>query len=152
MSVVQSTISALNGASAIVKDISDVGVAIKHADLKLQLAKLMDSLADARIKLSQLKVSINDKDEEIQELKIALKMKEKLEFNKDYGLYESEEDGKMIRYCMKCHAEGKFVPVQERDHEFRCKNCNQSYARPEYKSENSPPKIVCRPQPRGKLW
>ncbi|WP_320007005.1 hypothetical protein [Maridesulfovibrio sp.] len=135
ITAVQSTIGVIKGALDITKGISDIGDAIKQADLKLQLAKLTESLADATINLSQVKVAINDKDEEIKELKTALEMKEKLKFNENYGLYEVEESGRTIRYCLKCHTEGKFVPVQETKRHFECKRCDQVYYRPEYRPQ-----------------
>lgn len=134
---IQSTLGGIKSAMEISAKISDASDAIKQADLRLQLAELTESLAEARIKLSQVKIAISDKDEEINELKMALEMKEKLIFNENYGLFELEEDGKIIRYCMNCHADGKFIPVQETKSSFECKRCNQKYYRPEYRPSRS---------------
>ncbi|NDV23935.1 hypothetical protein [Desulfovibrio sp. JC022] len=150
---IASALGGIKSAIDIASKLSDASEAIKQADWKLQLAELVEKLADARIQISRVKAELNDKEEEINELKQSLKMKKKLKFNEKYGLYEAEEDGKTVRYCTKCYAEEKLVPVREEERLFVCKRCEQFYHRPEYKSKNEgPPRIVSRPMNRGNLW
>ncbi|MFW5500756.1 MULTISPECIES: hypothetical protein [unclassified Maridesulfovibrio] len=142
ITAIQSTIGVIKGAIDITKNIKDVSDANMQADLKLQLANLTEALANATIQLSQVKIAINEKDEEIEKLKLALEMKDKLKFNSKYGLWEAEEDGKVIRYCTKCHAEDKFIRVQEMANKFECKRCNQTYLRPEYRPSSRQKKTL----------
>ncbi|NDV25811.1 hypothetical protein [Desulfovibrio sp. JC010] len=129
---IASALGGIKSAIDIATKLSEVSDAIKQADLKLQLAELVEKLADAKIQLSKVKIELNDKDEEISDLKQLLKQNAELKFNENYGLYEAEKDGKTVRYCTKCHAEGKLIPVQETASRFECKRCDQTYRRPEY--------------------
>ncbi|SME96610.1 hypothetical protein [Desulfovibrio gilichinskyi] len=132
IAIIKAAQAGIKTAIDITKKISEVSDAIKQADLKLQLANLIEALADAKIQFADVKDVLLEKDNKIKELEDRLKRDSELTFNENYGVYETEIEGKFVRYCLKCHTEGKYIPLQVEDRRFTCNNCNQQYQRPEY--------------------
>lgn len=67
----------------------------------------------------------------IRNIEKELKTKEELRFNKSYGVWEGETNGETLRYCPRCRAGDKLVPMRESDMLFSCGCCGSCYNKPE---------------------
>jgi hypothetical protein len=113
LGTIGAALSSLKTATEIAKAISNASSSLEKAELKLQLADLMGTLADAKIELSEIQSVLLSKDELIAELEGKLKLEgETVGFlGARYFINENDEPtGKP--YCQTCWAVSKdLVPL-----------------------------------------
>ena len=85
-------LSSVKIAMDIAKGIRESGISLEKAEVKLQLAELLSSLADAKISLVETQELLDAKDKEIKALTEALEIKAKL-VRRHESYYQTGEDG-----------------------------------------------------------
>ncbi|MBI9110063.1 hypothetical protein [Maridesulfovibrio ferrireducens] len=137
LAMISTALASIKGAGDITKSLLNLKSSVDNIELREHLINLREALIDSKDQILEIRDILQEKDTKIKELEDRLERDEELTYNSSYGLYESKEDGRIIRYCMKCHAEGIYIPVKEEEHMFTCMRCNQRYSRPEYQHQTS---------------
>ena len=132
IATIGAVLSSVKTATEIAKLIKDGGDSLEKAELKLQLAELISSLADAKIELSDIQEVIADKEREISELKLAFELKENMVRNRDaYYLVNDSGSPEGDPYCMACwDLKQKAYPLHTSSksrHEKVCPSCKTGY-------------------------
>lgn len=123
-----SVLASVKGASDIAKSILSLKSATDNVELKEHLVNLREALVDAKDMIIEVREALQEKDAKIKELETRLKKDEELSFNKEYGCYETEKDGELIRYCLNCHADkGLYITLQDDGNSFYCNHCEREY-------------------------
>ena len=131
------TISAALGSIKVATDIArlikDSGASLEQAEVKLQIAELIVSLADAKIELAEVQVLLSSKDREIEELKKKLITKEAIVWEKPY-YWVVDGDHQDGPYCQQCFDNGqKLIRLQAEGTGFwRCRTCTAHYTDSNY--------------------
>jgi len=132
---IAAALSSLKSATEIAKFISDSGVSLEKAEVKLKFAELVGALADAKIEIAEIQGLLIEKDETIRELKAKAELTGNLVFeNRCYWKVEGEEkDGP---FCQRCYdVESKLVRLQpgqttydgRTTRWYSCKACDKNY-------------------------
>ncbi len=132
---IAAALSSLKSATDIAKFISDSGVSLEKAEVKLKFAELVGALADAKIEIAEIQGLLIEKDEEIRALKAKVDLTGNLVFeNRCYWKEEGEKrDGP---FCQRCYdVESRLVRLQlgKRTREngtfrwYSCKACDKNY-------------------------
>lgn len=127
-----SIIAVLNGlktATEIAKTVKDIDISIEKAELKLQMAELINAIADAKVSVAEIQEVVAKKDKEIGQLKESLQMKAHLVRYRD-AYYEQNEKGKEtgMPYCSHCwEANKKLIHLHSKGVQRICAACNTIY-------------------------
>ena len=102
LATIATVLSSIKSATDIAKYISDSGVTLEKAELKLKFAELVGALADAKLEIANIQNLILEKDDLIKQLNEKLELKENVVFvNGVYWIQrENEKDGP---YCQRCY-------------------------------------------------
>ena len=90
---ISAALSSLKTATEIAKLLKNNDVSPENAELKLNLAELINSLADASIEIVDVQEFLSEKEKKIIELQDAFKNKENLVQERD-AYYETDDNGK----------------------------------------------------------
>lgn len=131
IATIATLISSIKSATDIAKLISDSGVTLEKAEIKLKIAELVSALADAKMEIADIQSLILEKDAQIVELQRALDEKVTLTF--DGKIYWSGEgDSREGPFCQRCYdAERKLIRLQyhhgARATWYHCTACGTDY-------------------------
>ncbi len=104
ITAITAIINGIKTATDIAKFLKDADISLEKAELKLQIAELINSLADTKISITEIQKIIEEKDNEIAKLKKGLELQSKLvRHNEVY--YEVDDTGKPTGdpYCPYCY-------------------------------------------------
>ena len=139
IATISAALGSIKAATDIAKLIKDSGSSLEKAEVKLQIAELISSLADAKIDLAGVQFELLEKDQEIDNLKNLLNTKESVVWEKPY-YWKMVDDKKDGPFCQKCYdSESKLIRLQGGGTNYwRCQQCNSSvadtnYVRPQIK-------------------
>jgi len=136
-----STISAVLGsiktATDIAKLIKDSGASLEQAEIKLQIAELISSLADAKIELAEVQAQLSDKDKYIEALNEQINIKKSVTWERPYYwvIKGKNKDGP---FCQQCYDNNqKLIRLQGGGtRPWRCKTCQCSVTDSNYVAPN----------------
>jgi len=127
---ISAALSSIKSATDIAKVLKNADTSLEKAEMKLQIAELMEALAESKINISEVQQVIIEKDEKIKELREKLTMKENLIFEEPL-YYLEKEDERKGPFCQKCYdGKGNLVHLIEGDYysgSYHCKVCNEVY-------------------------
>ncbi len=135
IAILGSALGSIKTATDIAKLIKDSGTSLEQAEVKLQIAQLISSLADIKMELADVQTLLIDKDQKISELQIELKTKQSVTWSKPY--YFTETDGeKDGPFCQQCYDnEQKLIRLQGGGTKsWNCLSCKGSYRDSNYVS------------------
>lgn len=131
MGTINAILGSIKTATDIAKLIKESGASLEKAEIKLQVAELIGSLADAKIEISNIQAMLADKDREIETLKAKLKS-----VGSTVGFlgarYLVEENGEPIGnpFCPTCWATKKeLIPLTKwsnTDQTLKCGDCKNT--------------------------
>jgi len=132
--VIAAAISCINLTIDGVRKLSKASGAIERAELKLQLAEMMDALADAKLEMTQAMEDRAFFQQQIAELEKSLRIKETIKRAGDayYGLDEQGEP-KGAPYCSLCwernHSLIHLTSAARTEQHSSCPACKSQYPR-----------------------
>jgi|TARA_R100000005_G_C4963989_1_gene179560 hypothetical protein len=129
---ISSALTSIKTASDIVKMIRESDASLEKAEMKLQLAELMESLADTKMNLSTIQDELKGRDERIAELEVALELKgEIVRDNEVYYMTNDEGEPTGDPLCPNCiEVNSKYVHLVQNvrpRNQSRCPNCESMY-------------------------
>lgn len=127
LTLTSSILTSIKGAGKIAKSALDLKSAADNVELKEHLVNLREALVEAKDNILEVREALQEKDTRIKELEERLKRDKELNFNDKLGCYEADEKGKIVRYCLKCHVDGKYVPLKTEGSRFVCTACGKKY-------------------------
>jgi len=94
-------IGSVKSAIDIAKLLKDSADSLDKAEVKLQLAELIGSLADAKMQIAEIQEALIESDKEKKELENKLSQKENLFFDRPYYLIKQDDnnDGPFCQIC-----------------------------------------------------
>ncbi len=132
---ISTALASLKTASDLAKLIKNSDITLKDAEVKLQLAELIESLADTKIELSEIQILLQSKLREIEELKEKLEIKKDMTWDPPYYWVGPKNDGNGP-YCQNCYDDkSKLIRLQEhRTGYWGCMTCDNGYKDSTYES------------------
>lgn len=131
MGTINAILGSIKTATDIAKLIKESGASLEKAEIKLQIAELIGSLADAKIEISNIQTMLANKDKEIERLKEKLKS-----VGSTVGFlgarYLVGENGEPVGtpFCPTCWATKKdLIPLTKWsniDHTHKCGDCKNT--------------------------
>lgn len=135
IAVLGSALGSIKTATDIAKLIKDSGTSLEKAEVKLQIAELISSLADIKMELANVQTVLVEKDQNITDLKSKLNTKKSVVWSKPYYFLENgeEKDGP---YCQKCYdSDQKLIRLQGGGtNPWSCLSCKGSYRDSNYRA------------------
>lgn len=125
IATVSAVLGSIKTASDLAKVIKDSSESLQKAEIKMQLADLINSLADARMELAELQSVIIDKDNEIFELNAQINVSKSVVWVKPYYFIE-EDDHRDGPFCAQCYdTTRKLIRLQGGGTSaWHCQTCN----------------------------
>ena len=122
-------VGSVKSAIEIAKLLKDSADSFDKAEVKLQLAELIGSLADAKMQIAEIQEALIESDQEKKELINKLNLKENLIYIKPYYWIKINEQDKEGPFCQLCHdKDSKLIRLQEWDNnEWNCQSCRTHY-------------------------
>ena len=112
LATISTVLGSIKTATDIAKLIKDSGSSLEQAEVKLQIAELIGSLADAKIEVAGIQAQLMEKDETIKRLVAELNKKSAVVWDKPY-YWVQNEDGKDGPFCQRCYdADQKLIRLQ----------------------------------------
>lgn len=133
--VVGSVKSAIEIAT-LLKDSAD---SFDKAEVKLQLAELIGSLADAKMQIAKIQETLLEREREKKELLDKLNLKENLVYEKPYYWKKTTEEEKEGPFCQLCYdKDQKLIRLQDWGNgEWNCQSCKTHVTDSSYTPENN---------------
>lgn len=102
ITAITGALASIKTAAEIAKLLKDTDISLERADLKLQLAELVSSLADAKLELMEVQDELAARDARIAELQDAFQTKDELARVHDayYVVVDGEPQG--LPLCLRC--------------------------------------------------
>lgn len=128
LTTITAALSGIKTATDIARAIKVADSSIETAELKFQIASLVEALADTKMNVVDIRALLDEKEMEISQLK----KRNNMVF--DGLVYWEENEGSTKKegpYCPKCHdSDSKFVRVHvENDGTaYRCYTCNNYFS------------------------
>lgn len=125
--------SGILSATNIAKFMVDSWASLGQAEVKLQLAKLIEALAETKMKVADIQHTLIEKDEEIKTLTKTIETAKNINWKPPY--YYIDKDGSEEGpYCQRCYdSDRKTIRVQEvSDGHRKCFVCNNIYIDNDY--------------------
>jgi DNA repair exonuclease SbcCD ATPase subunit len=133
-------VGSVKSAIEIAKLLKDSTNSFDKAEVKLQLAELISSLADAKMQIAEIREVLIESDKEKKELEKKLNQKENLFFDRPYYLIQ-QKDGKTDGpFCQVCYDNNqKLIRLQVSSSlgAWNCPICNQSFFDKNHDSEEA---------------
>jgi ribosomal protein L37AE/L43A len=151
---ITAALTGIKSASDIAKLIMDSGTTLKGADIKLQMAVLIDALADAKIEIANIKEMVLEKEVQVQELQKQLETESNIKWESPYYVKISDTGEKDGPYCQNCYdSEKKLIRLQMPGAEgyWVCNKCNKGVTDSNYNSKPFTPDRS-RSKLRSKAW
>ncbi len=128
MSDIGMAVGSVKSAIEIAKTLKDSADLFDKAEVKLQLAELIGSLADAKMQIAEIQESLIDSEQEKKELRKKLETKDNMIFEKSYywKLIGEVKDGP---FCQRCFdADEKLIRLQGGNNDvWRCAQCDKTF-------------------------
>lgn len=135
IAILGSALGSIKTATDIAKLIKDSGTSLEKAEVKLQIAELISSLADIKMELANVQTILIEKDQDITELRNLLNTKESIVWSKPYYFVRQgeEENGP---FCQRCYdSEQRLIRLQGGGTNlWKCLSCKSSYKDSNYQS------------------
>ena len=125
---ISAILGSIKTATDLAKLISDRGVSLEKAEVKLKMAELISALADAKMDVATVQQALLDKDGELARLKEQLAIREKLQWEHPY-YWVIEAGKKEGPYCQQCYDnDHKLIRLNGDGRGFwECKTCKNTY-------------------------
>lgn len=122
-------IGSVKSAIDIAKLLKDSTDSFDKAEIKLQLANLICSLADAKMQIADIQEALIQNDKEKKELLNKLNLKEDLIYEKAYYWKKLNEHDKDGPFCQRCFdSDEKLIRLQGGNtSRWNCKKCDKVY-------------------------
>ncbi|NOR58797.1 MAG: hypothetical protein GQ474_09775 [Sulfurimonas sp.] len=121
-------VGSVKSAIEIAKTLKDSTDLFDKAEVKLQLAELIGSLADAKMQIAEIQESLIASEQEKKELINKIKVKSNMIYEKPYywKLDGEEKDGP---FCQRCFdADEKSIRLQGGNNDvWTCKQCDKTF-------------------------
>lgn len=131
---ITAALAGIKNATEIAKAIKDSGSSLEQAEVKLQFADLISSLADAKIEIASIREVISEKESQIIDLNNKLQLKENIIWKKPYYFVEKNGD-KDGPFCQKCYdSEQKLIRLQGEEGLWQCHDCKSTVTDDDYDS------------------
>ncbi|MEE9354097.1 MAG: hypothetical protein V3U75_00765 [Methylococcaceae bacterium] len=135
LTTIAAALGSLKSATEIAKFISNSGVTLENAEIKLKFAELVGALADAKLEIAEIQTHLINKDEEIRKLKSKLELEDNLVYeNRCYWKIKGE--GRDGPFCQRCYDVDSILVRLQPGHTIHkgqthrwhyCEACNISY-------------------------
>lgn len=133
IATIGTVLGSIKTATEIAKLIKDSGSSLEQAELKLQLAELISTLADAKMEVASIQTQLLEKEEEISQLQSLLDQKKNLIWEKPYYWHEQEgeKDGP---FCQRCYdVEKRLIRLQGGGNgRWACRACDKTFTDSSY--------------------
>ena len=132
-------VKSVKAATEIAKFLKDSDLTVEKAEIKLQLADLISSLADARIETAEIQTILIEKDEQISNLTNKLKIKGSLVYEKPY-YWIIDGNSKDGPFCQNCQdGKDKLIRLQQLGNAgyWNCLQCNNSVIDGDYQDKKN---------------
>ncbi len=134
-------VGSVKSAIEIAKLLKDSTNSFDKAEIKLQLAELISSLADAKMQIAEIREVLIESDKEKKELEKKLNQKENLFFDRPYYLIQQKDDNKTDGpFCQICYDNHqKLIRLHDSSilGAWNCPICNQNFYDKNYDSEEA---------------
>ncbi len=128
-------LTSIKTASDIAKLIKNSAVSLEQAEIKLQIAELVSSLADAKIEIAEVQNLLISKDNEIVALRKELELKGNIQYEKPYYwvITGDDKDGPFCQHCY--DVEGKLIRLQSgATGSWNCHSCKGYFRDKNYRN------------------
>lgn len=141
---VVTAVGSIKSAIDIAKVLKDGADTFDKAEVKLQLAELISSLADAKMQMAEVQELLLESNAEKKDLLNKLNQKEKIIYEKPSYFKINDDNSKDGPYCQNCYdANEKLIRLQGGKNDFwKCNQCDNTYKGPRYVQYNR--SISCR--------
>lgn len=131
-------VGSVKSAIEIAKLLKDSADSFDKAEVKLQLAELIGSLADAKMQIAEIQEALLESDREKKELLEKLNLKENLFYDKPYYWKKISGQEKEGPYCQLCYdKEQKLIRLQDWGNgEWNCQSCKTHVTDSSYTPDN----------------
>jgi len=118
-------VGSVKSAIEIAKLLKDSADSFDKAEVKLQLAELIGSLADAKMQIAEIQEVLIESDKERKELINKLNLKENLIYEKPYYFKKISVQEKDGPFCQLCYdKDSKLIRLQDWENgEWNCLSC-----------------------------
>ena len=118
-------VGSVKSAITIAKLLKNSADSFNKAEIKLQLAELINSLADAKMQIAEIQEALIESDKEKKELVSKLNLKENLIYEKPYYFKKIDEQEKDGPFCQLCYdKDSKLIRLQDLgEGQWNCQSC-----------------------------
>jgi uncharacterized Zn finger protein (UPF0148 family) len=130
MATISTAVTSVKTAIDIAKTLKDSDDLFEKAEIKLQLAELISSLADAKMQIAEVQEELITSDKERNELKEKLSLKENLIFERPYYVIKQNDNKNDGPFCQICYDnDNKFIRLHDCNINgaWNCPVCHQSF-------------------------
>ena len=126
---VVTAVGSIKSAIDIAKVLKDGADTLDKAEVKLQLAELISSLADAKMQMAEVQELLLESNAEKKELLSKLNQKEKVIYEKPSYFKINDDNSKDGPYCQNCYdANEKLIRLQGGKNDlWTCNQCEKKY-------------------------
>ena len=126
---VATAVGSIKSAIDIAKVLKDGADTLDKAEVKLQLAELISSLADAKLQMAEVKELLIQSESEKKELLKKLNQKEKVIYEKPSYFKINNDNSKDGPYCQNCYdANEKLIRLQGgKNDSWICNQCEKNF-------------------------
>jgi len=131
-------VGSVKSAIEIAKLLKDSTDSLDKAEVKLQLAELIGSLADAKMQIAEIQEALLESDRDKKKLLDKLSLKENLVYEKPYYWKKINEQEKEGPYCQLCYdKDQKLIRLQDWENgEWNCQSCKTHVTDSNYTPES----------------
>lgn len=126
-------VGSVKSAIEIAKTLKDSTDLFDKAEVKLQLAELIGSLADAKMQIAEIQESLIDSEREKKELINKIETKDNMIYEKSY-YWKMDGDKKDGPFCQRCFdSDEKLIRLQGGNNDvWNCEQCDKIFHGPAY--------------------
>ena len=122
-------VGSVKSAIDIAKVLKNGADSLGKAEVKLQLAELISSLADVKMQMAEIQEALVKSEKEKKELSEKLLLKEKLVYKKPYYFKINDDNLEEGPFCQRCYdVDSKMIYLQDGNNDFwNCEECKSIY-------------------------
>jgi len=129
-------VGSVKSAIDIARILKDTADSLDKAEVKLQLAELIGSLADAKMQIAEIQEALIESDKEKKELEKKLSQKENLFFERPYYLIKQDNEDNDGPFCQICYdKDRKLIRLNNNRFiagEWNCPVCKENFRDKDY--------------------
>jgi ribosomal protein L37AE/L43A len=133
---ISTAVSSVKTAIDIAKLLKDSADSFEKAEVKLQLAELISSLADAKLHIAEIQDALIESEKSRKALQDKLILKENMLFERPFYWIKGENESKDGPFCQRCYDdESKQIHLQligRNNDLWKCNKCANEYKGPNY--------------------